>query len=149
MLLLLAAALPARAADLQLKRVWPQWYSADSFQSYYEDRTGHELTGKRTLLRSRPEERGGLYFLTRVENPGGPLAGATFVVRVISPEATDTRVFNFPADIPAGSWLFQIGLTGRDWLGARTYPVAWELELHGADGKVLASARSYLWEKTR
>jgi hypothetical protein len=145
--LLSVATLSARAADVQLKRVWPQWYAGDSFQSLYEDRTGKELTGKRTLLRSRPDERAGLYFLTRVENTGSALPGTTFTVRVISPESTDTRVFNFPADVPAGSWLFQIGLTGKDWAGARIEPVAWEVELRSADGRILAQAHSFLWER--
>ena len=147
-LALLSFAAPcAQAADVHFKRVWPQWNSADSFDSLYEEHTGRELTGRRTLLRSRPADRGGLYFLTRVENPGAALPGATFVLRVISPESTDTRAFSFPTDVPAGSWLFQIGLTGKDWAGPRIQPVAWEIELHGADGRLLASARSYLWEK--
>src|SRR5450631_2270729 len=115
--LLLASAPPLPAAEVQLKRVWPEWCSADSFQSLYEYHTGRELTGKRTLLRSHPENRGGLYFMTRVENPGAALPGATFVIRVISPESTDTRVFTFPVSVPAGSWLFQVGLTGKDWAG--------------------------------
>jgi hypothetical protein len=142
-----AACAAARAADLQLKRVWPQWHDADSFQSLYEDRTGRELTGGWIVLRSQPDQRGGIYFLTRVENAGALVAGATFVLRVISPESIDVRVFTFPADIPGGSKLFEIGVTGKDWPAARVQPVAWELELHAPDGGVVARKASFLWEK--
>lgn len=145
--LLSAAPLAVGAADLRFARVWPQWHDADSFQSYYEDRTGQELRGGWIVLRSQPQERGGLYFLTRVENPGPLVPGAVFVLRVIAPEAIDVRVFSFPADVPAGSKLFEIGLTGRDWTGVRVQPVAWELELRAADGSVLAKKASFLWEK--
>jgi hypothetical protein len=148
-LLVLCVLAPARAADVSFKRVWPQWYDADSFESLYEDHTGRELTGRWIPLRSQPEDRGGLYFLTRVENPGAALAGTTFILRVIAPDSTDTRTYSFPADVPAGSRLFQIGLTGKDWTKPRVEPVAWELELRAPDGRVLASARSFLWAKPR
>ena len=146
-LLLLSLASASRAADVSIKRVWPEWFDADSFQSFYEDHTGNELTGRWIPLRSRPQDRAGLYFLTRVENPGARILGATFVIRVIAPESTDTRTYSFPADVPAGSRLFQIGLTGKDWAKRREEPVAWALELRAPDGSVLASARSFLWEK--
>jgi hypothetical protein len=144
----LLSSVPAlRAAGLTFKRVWPEWHDADSFQSLYEDHTGHELTGKWIVLRSQPDKRSGLYFLTRVENPGSQLDGATFVVRVITIESIDTRTYSFPAAVPGGSHLFEIGLTGTDWKASRVQPVAWEVELDAADGQVLAKKTSYLWEK--
>lgn len=145
----LLAAFCARAAagDISLLRVWPQWHTADSFQSFYEYHTGRELVGKWTVLRSQPEERTGLYFLTRVENHGAPVSGATLVVRVVTPDATETKVFTFPAQVKAGSWLFEIGLTGKDWPAEHIEPVAWDVELQSADGTVLAKKTSFLWEK--
>jgi hypothetical protein len=145
--LLAAFCAPASAADVTFKRVWVQWHTADSFQSFYEYRTGRELVGKWTVMRSQREERTGLYFLTRVQNPGAAVHGATFVVRVVTPDATATKVFSFPADIQGGSWLFEIGLTGKDWMAERVHPVAWEVELQSPDGTVLARKASFLWEK--
>jgi hypothetical protein len=127
--------------------VWPEWHDSDSFQSLYEDHTGQELTGGWFVLRSQPGERSGLYFLTRVENKGPVLRGATFVVRVITPGSIDTKSYSFPAQVPGGSKLFEIGLTGTDWKGAHFEPLAWEVELDAADGRVLARKASYLWEK--
>ena len=40
------------------------------------------------------------------------------------------------------------GLTGKDWTKPRVQPVAWELELRSADGSLLASKKSFLWEKS-
>jgi hypothetical protein len=147
--LCLFAAFSARApaADISFKRVWVQWHTADSFQSFYEYHTGRELVGRWIVMRSQPEERTGLYFLTRVENHGAPVRGANFVVRVVTPDATETKVYNFPADIQGGSWLFEIGLTGKDWVLERLHPVAWEVELQAPDGAVLARKSSFLWEK--
>jgi hypothetical protein len=147
LVLLSAVCATAQAADLTFKRVWPEWHDSDSFQSLYEERTGHELTDKWIVLRSQPDRRSGLYFLTRVINPGGEVRGATFVVRVITLESIDTKVYSFPAVVPGGSRLFEIGLTGKDWKGPRAEPVAWEVELDAADGRVLARKYSYLWEK--
>ena len=99
------------------------------------------------MLRSQPAQRGGLYFLTRVENPGGELKGGAFVVRIIAPDSTDTRVYTFPADVPKGSRLFEIGLTGKDWAGPHSLPVAWDVELQAADGRVLVQRSSFLWTR--
>jgi hypothetical protein len=142
-LILIGAAAPGGTPTF--KRVWPQYRDADSFQSFYEYHTGRELIGKWTLLRSQPAHRGGYYFYTRVENPGEAMNGATFVVRVIAPDSTATRIYRFPADVPKGSRLFEIGLTGSDWLGARINPVAWQVELQAPDGKVLTAQSSFLW----
>jgi hypothetical protein len=145
--LFLTASGVAHAGDAFFRRVWPQWHDSDSFQSLSEEITGRELMGKWTVIRTHPEERGGMYFLARIINPGAALAGATFVVRVIAPDSVDTRVFNFPADVPGGSHLFELGLTGKDWAGPRAQPVAWEMELRSADGRILDRKTSFLWEK--
>jgi hypothetical protein len=144
---LLSAVCAARAADLSFKLVWPEWKDAESFQSYYEEHTGRELTGKWIVLRSQPAKRSGLYFLARVENPGPQVNGAAFVLRIITLTSVETKTFTFPSAVPGGSRLFEIGLTGSDWTDVHGEPVAWELELEGADGHVLARKTSFLWEK--
>lgn len=147
-LLFLALACPvSRGAEATLVRVWPQWHSSESFQSFYEYRTGRELVGGWIVMRSHPEERSGLYFVTRVKNPGPAIPAASFVIRMIYPDSTDTRVFTFPARIPAGKQVFEIGLTGKDWASPRILPVAWELEFRSPDGRLLGKRTSFLWEK--
>lgn len=148
LLLLALAAAPCRADPVTFVRVWPQWHDGDTFSSYHEVRTEKELVAKDWIvLRSQPANRGGYYFLARVVNKGPAVAGATFTVRVVKPDSTETRVYSFPATVPAGSRLFEIGLTGTDWPSAHTLPVAWDVELLAADGRVLAKTSSFLWEK--
>jgi len=142
-----AVAPKARAANVEFIRVWPEWREAGSFMSISEYFTGHEVTGGWTVVRTHKESRAGYYFLARVKNPGAAADGATFVLQVITPTSADPKTFRFPADIPKGSNVFELGLTGADWPGSTTHPVAWKLELHGADGRMLAEKASFLWEK--
>ena len=104
--------------------------------------------GKWIVLRSQPDERGGLYFVARVENPGrGDPRGD---VRRAGDRPRGDRHQGLHASRRAsrsGSQLFEIGLTGTDWAGPRVLPVAWEVELQAADGEVIARKVSYLWEK--
>jgi hypothetical protein len=43
--------------------------------------------------------------------------------------------------------MLNLGLTGPDWPDLKVNPVAWKLDILTADGKRLASEKSYLWEK--
>ncbi|MBS0632439.1 MAG: hypothetical protein JSS11_11020 [Verrucomicrobia bacterium] len=146
--LLFATALaPARAAGVEFVRVWPAWRDTDSFRRISEYFTGKENTGGEIVLRTHPDSRDGFYFLARLKNPDAALAGAKFVLHLITPEKPETKLFTFPVTVPAGQTVFQLGLTGADWAGPKVHPVAWQLELQSADGKVLASHHSFLWEK--
>jgi hypothetical protein len=146
LLLTACASHPKEPAGLHFERVWLTWHDADSFQSFYEYRTGDELVGKWTILRSEPYDRTGLYFEIRVINPA-PARDCKIVVRVISPDSIDPRVFTFPVQVHAGSRLFVVGITGTDWPLIRLVPVAWDVELQAPDGSVLAKKSSFLWEK--
>jgi hypothetical protein len=143
----LLGAAPSPQEPIRMIRVWPTWRAADTFQSYYEYHSGKELVGRWTVMRSQPDERTGLYFLVRIENKKEAERGATFVVRVISPDSPETRVYNFPATVKSGSWVYEIGLTGKDWAIGHVHPVAWDVELQTAEGAVVAKKASFLWEK--
>jgi hypothetical protein len=143
----LLAASGALGANLSFVRVWPRWYETDQVERISEFFTGREAMGERTIVHSRPDSRTGFYFVVRVKNPGQLVAGTRFVVRMILPTSPDPKVFTLPADVPAGGKVYQLGLTGSDWPGKRIYPVAWKLDLVGADGQVLASQESFLWAK--
>ena len=140
------ALVSARAADVEFVRVWPGWQDASAFDRISEYFTGHENPGRRTILRTRAEARAGFYFLVRARNSGAALTDATFNLQVILPDAPDAKTYTFPAKLSAGATVFQLRLTGADWPGPRTHPVAWRLRLLAADGSVLAHAQSFLWE---
>jgi hypothetical protein len=145
--LLLAAAHGACGAELSFVRVWPRWYDNDQVIRISEFFTGRENMGERTIVHSRADSRTGFYFVVRVKNPGLLVSGTKFVVQVILPTSAEPKVFTLPADVPAGGKVYQLGLTGADWPSRRTFPVAWKLDLVGADGQLLASQESFLWAK--
>lgn len=146
-ILLLAASAWARAAEVELVRVWPGWREAASFERISEFFGGDEDHGREVVLRTRPASREGFYFLVRTRS-GASLAGARFEVAVIGPDRPEPREHAFPAVVPAGGQVFQLGITGGDWpAGRERGPVAWKVTLRAADGRVLAEQKSFLWEK--
>lgn len=144
--LLALCAAPAFAADLTIVRVLTGWRDAASFKRISEYFDGKENTGGEAVLRTHPDQRAGYYFLVRVTNPG---AARTVQARLELIRALDAKpvVHTFTPALGAGDTVFHLGLTGADWPDAKANPVAWKLELADADGRVLATAKSYLWEK--
>jgi hypothetical protein len=82
----------------------------------------------------------------RTANPGAPLA-ARITLQLILPSNTRLQNYSFPVDLHTGDTVLNLGLTGDDWPNAKTNPVAWKLDIVAADGRVLATEKSYLWEK--
>ncbi|HUJ43041.1 MAG TPA: hypothetical protein VLW52_05470 [Opitutaceae bacterium] len=146
--LLLVLALPAaaQAAGLEIVRVFTSWRAAASFQSVGEYLDGREHTGGIAVLRSQPGARAGYYWLVRLKNSGAAFSGAKFVLQVITPAGPEPKTFVFATAVPAGRPVFQLGLTGSDWPGAKARPVAWHLQLLAADGRTLLAKESFLWE---
>jgi hypothetical protein len=145
-LLLLALPIAAPAAGLEVVRVTTGWRDAASFQRVSEYFNGKENTGGMIVRRTRPGERAGLYWLMRLKNRGTPIAGARFELQVITPATPEPQTFTFSADVPAGSAVYELGLTGADWPDAKARPAAWRLRLLAADGRTLIGEKSFLWE---
>lgn len=146
----LTAALPsialAKEGDLTIVRTFTGWRDAASFKRISEYFDGKENTGKETVLRTHADERAGYYFLVRVANPGAPVA-VQFKIQLIASTDPKLRNFAFPAELKSGETMLNLGLTGADWPDAKANPVAWKLDIVVADGRVLATDKSYLWEK--
>lgn len=132
--------------SLQVVRVFTGWREAASFKRIGEYFDGRERTGGEVILRSQPAERGGYYFLIRLANPGAATP-ATLQLEVVRPGTPKPQVFSFPTSVPVGSTVFNVGLTGADWPDHEINPVAWRLQVLAADGQVLATSQSYVWEK--
>lgn len=146
LLFLLIGLASAAAAELTLVRIHAGWRDAASFKRISEYFVGKENTGGEAVLRTHPAQRGGYYFLVRAANPGAALT-ATARLSVITAADARPREFTFTPVLRPGDTVFHLGLTGPDWPDAKADPVAWKLDLTDADGKVLATARSYLWDK--
>jgi len=134
-------------AEVSFVRVWPRWQDKDVFKRISEYFTGRENTGKEIVFRSQPAKRVGFYFLVRVKSPNETLSGTRFVLHIITPLSPETEEFTFPIETGPGEHVFDLGLTGTDWPGRKTHPVAWRLDLQSAAGQTLASAQSFLWSK--
>lgn len=145
-----ALALPstavAKEGDLTLVRVFTGWRDTASFKRISEYFTGRENTGGEAMIRTHPDQRAGYFFLVRVTDPGAPLV-VKFKLQLILPSNTALQTFTFPAELRTGDSVLNLGLTGEDWPNPKANPVAWKLDVLGPDGRVLASEKSYLWEK--
>lgn len=146
-LFLLIAVVRVTAADLTAVRIWPGYRTAESFERISEFFDGKENSGGQTLLRSQPATREGFYFLTRIKNSGPVLENVRVELNIITPASSQPRqIATFPTTrVPAGSHVFQIGLTGTDWPDANTNPVAWQLRLLNTEGQELLREESFLW----
>jgi hypothetical protein len=136
----------ARAAEVELTRVWPAWRSAESFDRISEYFTNEENTGGHTVLRTYPAARAGYYFLIRAKAAGAQ-PGAKFVLQIITPDSPEPKTYTFPAAVTEREAVFDLGLTGPDWPGQKTHAVAWHLAVVAADGRELATRQSFLWAK--
>jgi hypothetical protein len=151
LLCLLLAVLPvlafAQAAPLTIKRVYTGWRDAASFKRISEYFDGKENTHGEAVLRTHADQRGGFYFLVRVGNPG-PARTVKATLHVITSANARPDIYPFSTELKAdGDTVFHLGLTGVDWTDPKGNPVAWMLDLTDADGRTLASEKSYLWEK--
>lgn len=149
-LVLASIALPSmvlakEGSEVEFVRIWPQWREADSFLRISEYLTGEENTGRQTVLRSQPNNRAGFYFLVRTRTDDAFYGEAKLVLEVIPPDSARPKVYEFPTAITKRSQLFNVGLTGSDWAGEGTHPVAWRLRLLNAAGDELATQQSFLW----
>jgi hypothetical protein len=145
--LLMVSTLAAFVADVEFIHVWPGWRAAESFDRISEYFGGRENSGRKVVLRTQPDTRGGYYFLVRVKSASA-VGNAKFEVSVIRPDHPEPKVYRFEAAVPAREAVFELGLTGSDWPGGENVnPVAWKLALLGSDGRILAEHKSFLWEK--
>lgn len=148
LLVLLGLATVLKADGVQFIRIWPNYRDTDSFKRISEYFTNREDPGKIVMLRTQPADRDGYYYVIRVENKqDGPIEGARFVLDIITPDSPHPKTFAFPTRVPKGQTVFDVGLTGTDWLGRHVHPVAYRMRLESADGTALVDYKSFLWER--
>lgn len=141
-----AAVNPPSDSGVTVVRVFTGWKEGASFKRISEYFTGKENTGGTVVLRTRPEQRSGFYFFVRLKNSGSSTP-VKINVEVVTPTDKQTKDFSFSSELESGANVFDLGLTGEDWLDAKANPVAWKIDFVAADGRVLASEKSYLWER--
>ncbi len=145
-LLLLLGALSTNASEVTIAHIFTGWRDAASFKRISEYFDGKENTGGEIILRTHPDQRAGYYFLIRATNSGS-LKSIKASLDVITAANAKPLSYAFSPELKSGDTMFQLGLTGADWPDPKLNPVAWKLELLDADGHVLVTEKSYLWEK--
>jgi len=133
-------------ADVELPRVWPAYRSAESFTAIgeYFGRPGSAIN--QAALRTQPDAREGYYWLTRTKSDL-PHPGSNVRLEVTRQGSTEPIPYDFAWDVPAGRNAVFVGLTGNDWTDSTEAPVAWRLTVIAADGTILASTHSFLWDQ--
>ncbi len=139
--------LTLKAAEVEFVRVWPAWRDANSFRRISEYFDGAEVSDGKIIERTQPKSRTGFYFFVRLKHPTLALKGAHFSIQYITPYWLEARERTFPANEAPGEHQYLLGLTGSDWTGHETHPIAWKVDLISADGQVLATSQSFLWSK--
>lgn len=146
----IAVALPsaalAKEGEVKIVRAFTGWRTAASFKHISEYFNGRENTHGESMLRTHPDQRAGYYFLLRLANSGAPVA-VKLTVQLIMPAGHRATTFAFATELKSGAQVLNLGLTGDDWPDAKANPVAWKLDVATPDGRVLATEKSYLWEK--
>jgi hypothetical protein len=135
----------AEAAELQITRAWPEYRNADSFDRIGEYFGGVEHYPDRIVLRTQPAQRAGYYFLVRISAPASVPEKSLWQIQLVMPGSEKPLAFTFPFDSTSSKAVYELGLTGSDWINPKARPVAWRILLLAADGKSLASKQSFLW----
>ena len=132
----------------EIVRVLPAYKTERDFERISEYFTGKENPGKDIMLRSREGSREGYYLTVRVKTPHALQELRVELQMIQADDGRDIRKYSFITDLPKGSHLLNIGVTGEDWkVSSRQPPVAWKLVFKDAWGWELASRQSYLWSK--
>lgn len=141
--LLAVSSLGLSAATPSIVRVWGDFVPAESFERIAEYFGAPEKHAGRSILRTQPAQRSGYYFLVRVKDKDSIPAGSHWQVEVLRQGQRKPVSYDFA--ITDKSSVYQLGLTGSDWVHAKEVPMAWKLTLVGADGATVLAHDSFLW----
>lgn len=133
---------------LQIRSVRFEAMTKEDFLRISEFFSGKENKGMHLVLRTDPDERGGVYCVIALNKVIKRLpAGTKLTLDYILPEDSKVRTKEFI--LPAGegrSREIYLGLTGASRPMNDTLPIAWKLTFADNDGKLLMEKKSYLWE---
>ncbi len=139
----------AQLSTVEIKEVKPRYMEEADFARIREYFSGQEITGRRMILRSDPEQREGFYFTLVLDEPIRKLPRGTIVeVEVFTPFQNEkiTRSAFLPRERPRTREIF-FGLTGDDWPEAGGVPSAWKISLKDPRDRVLGTYESFLWTR--
>ena len=139
------SAMAATPETVGIVRIWPGYRTAESFTTVGELFGGGEHRSGRIIQRTQPASREGFYFLARLRL-AEPLPGSEVRLEWVLPASPNVVTHRFAVDLPSGEPVLHLGITGSDWPGPESRPVAWRLSVRARDtGKTLVQSQSSLW----
>jgi hypothetical protein len=138
--------------SVEIVEILPRRMGTEQFIRIQEYRTGSEYTGKRLIIRTEPDQRGGFYFTLLLDAKVRKLPQGTRIIGEFYSKASpdkQSHTFELPADRPNTKAIL-VGLTGEAWPFGRDetiVPAAWKFQVIGPDGQSFGEKQSYLWEK--
>ena len=101
--------------------------------------------GFRTVIASDPATPAGQYFIAKINNSDSVQpTKARMTLYLSNSKNSSTYTWNLTGESVKG-WLY-LGLTGKDWPSEQVKPLAWKIELLGADDSLMVEWKSFLWE---
>lgn len=135
----------AQAGDW-IEKIYVRYEPAQTFKRISEYFTGEESMDTRLIVRQPAEERAGLYWILRTQQPLNTLPeGSALRVSFIRKGRSEIETRTYPLTSPGKQRTLYAGITGADWHDADALPVAWKVELIDAQEQPLDAAQSFLW----
>lgn len=140
--------LPKSEEDSQIRGLIYRYIPEEDFYRISEFFSGDEWTGSRIYLRTVEDSRDGYYWIIPLNNVASKEEIHTVDLSVQIPGSEEVFARNFSIEkIEKGKRTLWVGVTGEDWPGARSRPIAWDLHLQDAQGNILERHRSFLWNQ--
>ena len=133
--------------EIEIENAKLRIIEAGTFTRISEYFTGHENRGRRVIVRSDPENRGGLYFIIRFsESTRDFPEGLHLRIDYYSTKQGELehREFELPYPMKHTNRIFA-GVTAEETENM-TLPIAWRIQLLHQDGSLYSELKSYLWE---
>lgn len=134
------------AKAIEIENVKLRMIEAEQFIRISEYFTGKENTGKRVILRSDPDHRGGLYFVVRFSESVQSLPeNIKLSVEFYLTGSVHLNHFDFdlPSPLKNTRRIF-VGITDPS-VDSKRFPIAWKIRVY-LTGETYCERKSYLWE---
>jgi hypothetical protein len=135
------------ADNIEIENVKLRIIDAKAFSRISEYFTGRENQGRRIILRTDPEQRGGLYFIIRFSDSMKNLPrGLNLSLDYYAAGSGKLNHcgYEMPYPLKPTNKVFA-GITSSDTIKLGI-PIAWRIQLLTQDGSIYSELKSYLWE---
>lgn len=137
----------AKQQSLRVQSITTERYrNEDAFMHISEYFSGEENNFYRTVLRSDPTSRVGIYFIIKLNQALETFPkGCQFHVNYMTSTLTELQKHVFPLPETGRAEIY-LGLTGKDW-DPKARIISWEVVLKNKSGQELLKEKSFLFNQ--